>query len=56
MDVTRENRSLFDEHLAGVSALASEEGVLALEGLSSSTPRTEFLKRFAALLDGKRQA
>lgn len=55
MDVTSNNRSLFDEHLVSVRVLASQEGARILEGLDMSTPRAEFVRRFLALRDGKRQ-
>jgi hypothetical protein len=46
VDITDENAFFFEEHLMGVQVLASTKDKKILQGLTRSTPRAEFAKRY----------
>jgi len=51
MDVTSENRLLFEEHLMSVKVLLDENDATILQNVSENTSREEFVKLFVALRD-----
>ena len=50
VDITEDNALLFDEHLFGVLALASQKEKELLQGLTRHTSRSEFARRYGKLL------
>jgi hypothetical protein len=46
IEITSENALLFEEHLMGVRAIASEEELRLLDGLDRSSSREDFALRY----------
>ena len=51
IQITHDNTLLFEEHLIGVRILAEPEEQATLAGLTASTPRAEFAKRYQAVTE-----